>query len=165
MSSRSWESCVASFKLSFTQWLISKESTCNAGDEVLTTKPENSYLYLKVYSQLLSPQIPLAFSFMTACACAESLQSYLTLCDPIGLPSSSVPGILWARILLPCPPGYLPDPLLYWQAGSLLLAPPGKPLRQPRDCSKWVRLPLVQSALKSLLMNLGLPEGKVGGKG
>ena len=37
----------------------------------------------------------------TAAAAAKSLQSCLTLCDPIdsSLPGSSVPGILQARIL------------------------------------------------------------------
>ena len=36
-----------------------------------------------------------------AAAAAKSLQSYLTLCDPIGgsLPGSHVPGILQARTL------------------------------------------------------------------
>ena len=47
--------------------------------------------------------------------CAKSLQSCLTLCDPMDCspPGSSVHGILQARIVewLPCsPPGDLPDP-------------------------------------------------------
>ena len=72
---------------------------------------------------------------------AKSLQSCPTLCDPkdCSLPGSSVHRFLQARILqwsgLLCPPpGDLPDPemkpmfcLLHWQAGSLPLAPPGKP--------------------------------------
>ena len=39
--------------------------------------------------------------FHTAAAAAKSLQSYLTLCDPIdgSPPGSSVPGILQARTL------------------------------------------------------------------
>ena len=53
-------------------------------------------------------------------------------------------GILQARkywSLLPCPPpGELPNPgdepaslcLLHWQAGSLPLAPPGRPSEKPR---------------------------------
>ena len=71
---------------------------------------------------------------------AKSLQSCPTLCDPMNhsLPGSSVHGILrqeyWGG--LPCPPpGDLPDPgiehllhLLPWQASSLPLAPPGKPI-------------------------------------
>ena len=54
---------------------------------------------------------------------------------------SSDHGILQARILewLPCPlPGALPHPgieltsltFLYWQAGSLPLVPPGKPMNE-----------------------------------
>ena len=49
------------------------------------------------------------------CMCGKSVQSCLTLCDPMddSPPGSSVHGILWARIMsgLPCPPpGYLPNP-------------------------------------------------------
>ena len=44
----------------------------------------------------------------TACVCAKSLQSHLTLYDPVdgSPPGSSAHGILQARILerLPCPP-------------------------------------------------------------
>ena len=71
------------------------------------------------------------------CTLAKSLQSCLTLCDPVDCspPGSSVLGILQARIVewvamhssiqgsnqcLFC--------LLHWQAGSLPLIPPGKPL-------------------------------------
>ena len=72
--------------------------------------------------------------------CAPLLQSCLTVCDPkdYSPAGSSVHGILQARILewaaMP-PPGDLPNPgiellhLLHWQMGSLLLVPPGKPLR------------------------------------
>ena len=69
---------------------------------------------------------------------AKSLQSHLTLCDPINysLPGFSVNGILQARILewvaMPSSSESSPprDPtslvgLLHWQAGSLPLAPPG----------------------------------------
>ena len=69
---------------------------------------------------------------------AKLLQLCPTLCDPIGcsLPGSLVNGILQARILdgLPHPPpGDLLTLgldlsllcLLHWQAGSLLLLPPG----------------------------------------
>ena len=61
--------------------------------------------------------------------CAWSLQSCLTLCDPVdySLPGSSVHGILEARILewLPCPPsGVLPDPgIELLQEGGPLLGP------------------------------------------
>ena len=72
---------------------------------------------------------------------AKSLQSCLTLCDPMNysLPEgSSVPGILQERILewVACPPpGNLPKPEIEpasltspnWQVGSLPLEPPGKP--------------------------------------
>ena len=69
----------------------------------------------------------------------KSIQSCPILCDPVDCcpPGSSVHGILQAKILegFSCPPpGDLPDAntessslhLLYWQAGSLLLVPPGK---------------------------------------
>ena len=74
--------------------------------------------------------------------CAKSPQSCPTVCDPMDCmpPGSSVHGILQARILeWGChflPQGILPmqgsNPcrlrFLHWQAGSLPLAPPGKPL-------------------------------------
>ena len=70
--------------------------------------------------------------------CAKSLQSCLSLCDPMDGNSlgSSVPGILQARILewvaVPFSRGSsLPRKgmgicLLHWQAGSLPLVPSGK---------------------------------------
>ena len=80
---------------------------------------------------------------------AKSLQSCPTLCDPVdcSLPGSSVHGILlrqeyWNGMLCP-PPGDLPYPgikpisltyNLHWQAGSLPLAPPGKPYIQSISC-------------------------------
>ena len=71
----------------------------------------------------------------------KSLQSCLTLCDPMHCspPGSSIHGILRARILawvaMPSSKGSSPSrdqtpsllPLLHWQAGSSPLAPPGKP--------------------------------------
>ena len=72
--------------------------------------------------------------------CAKSLQSYLTLYDPMNcsLPGSSVHRISQARILewvaISSSSGSSqrsnPDLLclLPWQAGSLPLAPPGKPI-------------------------------------
>ena len=70
---------------------------------------------------------------------AKSLQSCMTLCDPMDCSplGSSVHGILQARILewVATPPRDLPDqetvPVLsplFLQMGSLLLAPPGMPL-------------------------------------
>ena len=93
----------------------------------------------------------LTFFKWCSCARAKLLQSCLTLCDPwtVALQASRSMGFsrqeYW--IGLPCPPpGDLPDlgsnllfslfffpnlrllHLLHWQAGSLLLVPPGKPL-------------------------------------
>ena len=74
------------------------------------------------------------------------LQSCPTLCDPCSPPGSSVHGILQVRILecvaMPSSRGSsqardqslgLLLCLLHWQAGSLLLSPPGKPLTSPGD--------------------------------
>ena len=72
------------------------------------------------------------------CVHAKSLQSYLTLCNPVdhSLPGSSVHGICQARILewvaMPSSRGIFltqgSNPhvlyLLHWQAGSLPLVPP-----------------------------------------
>ena len=78
--------------------------------------------------------------------CAKSLQSCLTLynhmnCSP---PGSSVHGILQARIVeWDAMPSRGSSParnrtcllcLLHWQAGSLLLVPPGKPFSMYRFC-------------------------------
>ena len=73
------------------------------------------------------------------CAHAKSLQSCLTLCNPrdCRLPGSSAHGILQTGLLgwVAMHPlqGFFPTKglnpcLLYWQAGSLSLAPPGKPI-------------------------------------
>ena len=78
----------------------------------------------------------------SVCVCmrAKSLQLCLTLWDPIDCspPGFSVQGIRQARILewvATSSSGNFPNPranpgllyLLHWQAGSLPLAPPGKP--------------------------------------
>ena len=71
-----------------------------------------------------------------ACMHAKSLQSCLSVCDPMdcSLSMGFSRQECWSR--LPCPPpGDLPDPgieptslcLLHWQSGSLPLASPGKP--------------------------------------
>ena len=86
------------------------------------TQPSNSRVYLKVLAA----------------------QSCLTLCDPMECspPGSFAMGFsrqeCWSG--LPClPPGDLPDPgmrilcLLHWQAGSLPLAPSGKPQSSVED--------------------------------
>ena len=62
-----------------------------------------------------SPETTTTLLISYLCTRAKSLQSCLTLCDPVdrSLPGSSVHEILQARILsgLPCPPpGFLPDP-------------------------------------------------------
>ena len=76
--------------------------------------------------------------------CAESLQSCPILCKPMDYspPGSSVHGILQARILewdaMPSSQGIFPTQgsnppllrLLHWQACSLPLAPPGKPVNK-----------------------------------
>ena len=78
---------------------------------------------------------------MTNLVCVKLLQSYATLCDPMDCspPGFSVYGILQARYWNGwlCPsPGDFPTQgsnlhlfcLLHWQAGSLPLAPPRKPM-------------------------------------
>ena len=89
---------------------------------------------------LLFQSILFLFANVLVCQVA-SLQLCLTLCDPVdcGPPSSSAHGFLQARIL-----GWVAIPssggssqtrdgthlacLLHWQVGSLLLAPPRKPI-------------------------------------
>ena len=81
------------------------------------------------------------------CMHAKSLQSCLTLCDPMDYcspPSSSVHGILQARILVwvamrssrgSSQPRYwvhISRHLLHWQADSLPLVPPQKPSQSLR---------------------------------
>ena len=83
------------------------------------------------------------YLYAKKCVCAKSLQSCLALCEPMGcsLPGSCVHGILQARILewaaVPSSRGSSRPRdrtsvsyvcLLHWQAGSLPLAPPGKPI-------------------------------------
>ena len=59
--------------------------------------PEAQRLLYKYYLT----SIPKQLQVVTAAAAAKSIQSCLTLCDPIdcSLPGSSVPGILQARTL------------------------------------------------------------------
>ena len=85
--------------------------------------------------------VPCVCVCVCVCVCAKWLQSCPTLYDPMdhSLLSSSVHGILQARILelgAVLPSRDLPNPgislclfhLLPWQASSLPLVPPGKPL-------------------------------------
>ena len=83
---------------------------------------------------------------------AQSLQSCLTLCDPMdcSLPSSSVHGFFrqeyWSGLPFP-PPEHLPDPGIKpvspaspaLQADSLPTEPPGKPLVCLGHCKKWLK--------------------------
>ena len=91
-------------------------------------------------------QIQPSTDCVTLCMHAKSLQSCLTLWDPMGCspPGSSVQGILQARILewvaMPSRGSSRPRDrtciclcLLHWQAGSLPL-PPGKPPGKPFEC-------------------------------
>ena len=96
---------------------------------------EQLRIHYKSFSKLY-----LCYMCVCVCVCVVA-QSCPTLCDPVDCssPGSSVHGVLQARILqwvaVPSP-GDLPNPrgiepmslcLLYWQASSLPLAPPGKP--------------------------------------
>ena len=86
---------------------------------------------------------------MSICVRAKSLQSCLTLCDPVDCspPGCSIHGILQARILervaVTSSRGSSPtqgsDPsllyILHWQAGSLPPAPPRKPTNVNRFSS------------------------------
>ena len=85
------------------------------------------------------------------CVCAKSFQLWLTLYNSLDFsqPGSSFHGILQARILewigMPSSRGSSQpmdqthvSHLLHWQAGSLPLAPPGKPIRSHHFmANKW----------------------------
>ena len=97
------------------------------------------------------------------CVRAKSLQSCLTLCDPMDCspPDSSVHGVLQARTLegaaMPFPRGssrlrltqYLLH-RLHWQVGSLPLAPPGK----PEILNKWMYLMLLIDSSATRFLSL-----------
>ena len=100
-----------------------------------------------------------------AYVCAKSLQLCPTLCDTWPMdhspPGSSTRGILQARILewSGCPPPvYLPVPgikptflhLQHWQAGSLPLAPSGKP------CPFWTSCQMDTHSRRAWLHSLGV---------
>ena len=95
-----------------------------------TTEPSGKPIY-KIYGVMQNGKL---------CVCAKSLQSCLTLCNPMNCspPGSSVHGILQARILEWVAVPFSRESsqsadwtrvscLLHWQAGSLVLVPPGKP--------------------------------------
>ena len=106
----------------------------------------NSLIHpLGVYKSQLRP-CSFTQIYESACMCvAKSLQSCLTLCDPMDCSplGSSVHGILQARILecvaMPSsrgPSTQASNPhllcFLNWRVGSSPLAPPGKPTEQCR---------------------------------
>ena len=80
--------------------------------------------------------------YVCVCVCGQSFRSCPTLCDPMDCspPGSSLLGILQAKILewvaMPYLQGIFPTQgsnpslsgFLHWQAGSLPLVPPGKPM-------------------------------------
>ena len=78
------------------------------------------------------------FHSVRVCMCAKSLQLCPTLWDPVVCQAPLSKGFsrqeYWSELLFP-PPGNFPNPrsnpgllnLQHWQAGSLPLAPPGKP--------------------------------------
>ena len=109
------------------------------------------------------PQFLLNILFAYSRRCTKSLQSYLTLCDPMdyNLPGSSVHGILRARILKWKKKkkntevgfhfllqGIFPTQgsslhllsLLHRQVGSLPLAPPGKPYNRRMLCKRTTQI-------------------------
>ena len=122
-----------------TEWLIWSD---------LILLSENQFLNTSVLSFLLDGEVFLYLRFLLLGMRREIklLQSCPTLCDPCSPPGSSVHGILQVRILecvaMPSSRGSsqardqslgLLLCLLHWQAGSLLLVPPGKPLTSPGD--------------------------------
>ena len=101
--------------------------------------PRNFILLGTVVKGIVSGIVNIFLIVYCVC-CAKSLQSCLTLWDPLdySLPDSSIYGILWARIqewvAMPSSRGsYSPRGrtlsllcLLHWQECSLPLVPPGK---------------------------------------
>ena len=74
----------------------------------------------------------------TYASVAKSLQSCLTLCDPMDRcpPGSSVRGILQARTIVPTQASYLHLSCPLWQAAFLPLVPPGRPLKARKRISE-----------------------------
>ena len=101
-------------------------------------------------SQLPEFPVPVQLCGLGLC-CAKSLQSCLTLCNPMdwSLPGSSVHGDSPGRNTgMGCPAffqGIFPTQgsnlcllhLLHWQVGSLPLVPPGKPVDWEPDPKAW----------------------------
>ena len=106
----------------------------------------------KTLSELFSQDMmeALGYSLRRVRVPAQSLQLFLTLCNPVhhSPPGSSVHGIFQARILewvaLPSSRGssWLRDQahkLLHWQTHSLPLAPPGKPREGEGRIEKYLK--------------------------
>ena len=114
----------------------SKNEVLNLGNTVATNRQSRAVIS-SVHKQCI-----LLFILVHASVRARSLQLCLTLCDPMDCSplGFSVHEILQARVLewvaMPSSKGFSPTKgsnmyllcLLHWQAGSLPLAPPGKPL-------------------------------------
>ena len=140
--------------------------------------------------------IIIPISKIRRCVHTNSLQSCPTHCSSMdcSLPGSSVHGILQARILewvaMPSPPGegiFLTQGsnlcllcLLHWQAGSLPLAPPGKPQNKEteklnfskiiqRICSRagiWPQASNPHSLIEIIcLLSFGLTRAELQGQG
>ena len=78
-------------------WTQLKQLSSSSSNHHINSSPS----HIRPSPALQIPQIMLYFFPHAAAAAAKSLQSCLTLCDPIDglLPGSSVPGILQARTL------------------------------------------------------------------
>ena len=113
----------------------------NQGQQLLTQKDDESPLHCSCAGHIHKTE---HHSGSSLCVYAKSLQSCLTLCNPMDCspPGSSVHGILYARIPVGCYAllqGIFPTQgsnpcllrLLNWQSGSLSLVPPGKSLNPP----------------------------------
>ena len=113
-------------------------------DETLNIQRDNGQIMSKNRTCICNPQQP-------ACVLAKSLQSCLTLCDPVDCSplSSSVHGILQAKYWsgLPCPsPGNVPNPGIQLEslkspalAGGFFTTratwkAPANQSRKPNDC-------------------------------
>ena len=136
-------------KLLYKNWF----TNFHAAQEGQKFKQHENGLQWKSRKHNFLPNFPISTTFSSylcsdnsmcvcVCVCAKLLQSCPTLCDPIDqrLPGCSVHGILQARVLewvamsssrgssQPRDQIQVSLSLLHWQAGSLLLALPGKPI-------------------------------------
>ena len=126
-------------------WWATVDRVAESDTTEAAERERESYLQT---NQLWYKYTSLKMGIHTMCMCAKSLQSCLTLCDPMDRspPGFSVHGISQAGILewvaisssraLP-EPGIEPHlwHLLHWQLSSLPLAPPGKPVHKAPSAS------------------------------